>query len=85
MVRRRPFRRVRGGRGRGVRGGRDAAEYDYKTKDLAVIRAASCYRLVTWALNQEIPVWLDAIIIAFTLAAVYVCVNDVDALDDVLV
>ena len=67
--------------------GGDATEYDYKTKDLAVDLASPlvAYRLVTWALNQEIPVWLDAIIIAFTLAAVYVCVNDVDALDDVLV
>jgi hypothetical protein len=43
------------------------------------------YKLVSWALNQEIPIWLDAIIIAFTLAAVYVCLFDVDALDDVLV
>ena len=74
-----------GGEGFGAEG--DAAEYDYKTKDLAVDLASPlvAYRLVTWALNQEIPVWLDAIIIAFTLAAVYVCVNDVDALDDVLV
>ena len=74
-----------GGEGFGAEG--DAAEYDYGTKDLAVDLASPlvAYKLVTWALNQEIPIWLDAIIIAFTLAAVYVCVNDVDALDDVLV
>ncbi len=74
-----------GGEGFGAEG--DAAEYDYGTKDLAVDLASPlvAYKLVTWALNQEIPIWLDAIIIAFTLAAVYVCLFDVDALDDVLV
>jgi len=65
----------------------DAAEYDYKTKDLAVDLASPlvAYKLVTWALNQEIPVWLDAIIVFFALAALYVCLFDVNALDDVLV
>jgi hypothetical protein len=40
------------------------------------------YKVVSWALNQEVPRWLDAIILAFTLAAVYVCVFDVNALDE---
>jgi len=39
------------------------------------------YKVVSWALNQEVPRWLDAITLAFTLAAVYVCVFDVNALD----
>jgi hypothetical protein len=76
-----------GGGGEGFAAEGDAAEYDYGTKDLAVDLASPlvAYKLVSWALNQEIPIWLDAIIIAFTLAAVYVCLFDVDALDDVLV
>ena len=75
-----------GGGGEGFAAEGDAAEYDYGTKDLAVDLASPlvAYKLVTWALNQEIPIWLDAIIIAFTLAALYVCLFDVDALDDVL-
>lgn len=76
-----------GGGGEGFGAAGDAAEYDYGTKDLAVDLASPlvAYKLVSWALNQEVPVWLDAIILAFTLAAVYVCLFDVDALDDVLV
>ena len=56
---------------------------DYSTKDLAVDLASPlvAYKVVSWALNQEVPRWLDAIILAFTLAAVYVCIFDVDALD----
>jgi hypothetical protein len=74
-----------GGEGFGAKG--DEAEYDYGTKDLAVDLASPlvAYKLVSWALNQEVPVWLDAIILAFVLAAAYVCIFDVDALDDVLV
>jgi hypothetical protein len=55
----------------------------YSTKDLAVDLASPlvAYKVVSWALNQEVPRWLDAIILAFTLAAVYVCIFDVDALD----
>jgi hypothetical protein len=36
-------------------------------------------------LKQEVPVWLDAIILVFVIAAVYVCVFDINSLDDVLV
>ena len=74
-----------GGEGFGAKG--DEAEYDYGTKDLAVDLASPlvAYKLVSWALNQEVPVWLDAIILAFVLAAAYVCIFDVDPLDGVLV
>ena len=76
-----------GGGGEGFGAPGDAAEYDYGTKDLAVDLASPlvAYKLVSWALNQEVPVWLDAIILAFTLAAIYVCLFDVNTLDDVLV
>lgn len=86
MVQRRG-RLLRGRRWRGFRRPGDAAEYDYGTKDLAVDLASPlvAYKLVSWALNQEVPVWLDAIILAFTLAAIYVCLFDVNTLDDVLV
>ena len=80
-------RLLRGRRWRGFGAPGDAAEYDYGTKDLAVDLASPlvAYKLVSWALNQEVPVWLDAIILAFTLAAIYVCLFDVNTLDDVLV
>eukprot|EP00740_Mantoniella_antarctica_P021663 CAMPEP_0198681014 /NCGR_PEP_ID=MMETSP1468-20131203/5993_1 /TAXON_ID=1461545 /ORGANISM="Mantoniella sp, Strain CCMP1436" /LENGTH=230 /DNA_ID=CAMNT_0044422129 /DNA_START=64 /DNA_END=756 /DNA_ORIENTATION=+ len=70
----------------GAEGG-DAVEYDYGTKDLAVDLASPlvAYKVVSWALNQEVPVWLDAIILVFVIAAVYVCVFDINSLDDVLV
>ena len=64
----------------------EAEEYDYQTKDLAVDLASPlvAYKVVSWALNQEVPVWLDAITLAFTLAAIYVVFFDVTDLDDVL-
>ena len=71
-----------GGEGFGAKG--DEAEYDYGTKDLAVDLASPlvAYKVVSWALNQEVPRWLDAITLAFTLAAVYAVLFDVTALDD---
>jgi|TARA_B110000977_G_scaffold107010_1_gene139362 hypothetical protein len=74
-----------GGEGFGADGGE--AEYDYRTKDLAVDLASPlvAYKVVSWALKQEVPVWLDAITLFFVLAAVYVCLFDVNDLDDVLV
>lgn len=59
-------------------------DYDYTTKDLAVDLASPlvAYKVVSWALNQEVPRWLDAITLAFTLAAVYAVLFDVTALDD---
>ena len=73
-----------GGEGFGAAGARRVR---LRHKDLAVDLASPlvAYKLVSWALNQEVPVWLGAIILAFTLAAVYVCLFDVDTLDDVLV
>ena len=59
-------------------------DYDYTTKDLAVDLASPlvAYKVVSWALNQEVPRWLDVITLAFTLAAVYVVLFDVTALDE---
>ena len=81
-----------GGGGGGVAGGGEPAfgyedrsdDYDYTTKDLAVDLASPlvAYKVVSWALNQEVPRWLDAITLAFTLAAVYAVLFDVTALDD---
>ena len=42
------------------------------------------YRVVTTALNQEVPRWLDAIIVASVLGAVFVLVTDNTSLDGVL-
>ena len=80
-----------GGGGGGVAGGGEPAfgyedrsdDYDYTTKDLAVDLASPlvAYKVVSWALNQEVPRWLDAITLAFTLAAVYAVLFDVTALD----
>jgi hypothetical protein len=82
---------VGGGGGGGAGGGEPAFgyedrsdDYDYTTKDLAVDLASPlvAYKVVSWALNQEVPRWLDAITLAFTLAAVYAVLFDVTALDD---
>ena len=60
-----------GGGGFGVGAGDPSAAaddlYDYGTKDLAVDLASPlvAYKVVSWALNQEVPVWLDAIILLF--------------------
>ena len=74
-----------GGGSAGDMGG--GMDYEYTTKDLAVDLASPlvAYKVVSWALNQEVPAWLDAVILVFVLAAVYVCAFDVTALDDVLV
>jgi hypothetical protein len=52
----------------------DVMDYDYGTKDLAVDLASPlvAYKVVSWALNQEVPVWLDAIILIFVVGGVLV-------------
>lgn len=68
-----------GGDGGGFMGGAEGAaedvmDYDYGTKDLAVDLASPlvAYKVVSWALNQEVPVWLDAIILIFVVGGVLV-------------
>ena len=50
-----------------------------QTVDLASPLVA--YRVVTTALNQEVPRWLDAIIIAAVLGAAFVLATDNTSLD----
>jgi hypothetical protein len=61
--------------------------YVYTTKDVAVDLASPlvAYRLVTAALRQEIPLWLDALIAAFVLLAGYAVFTDAGFLDQYLV
>ena len=42
------------------------------------------YRVVTTALKQEVPAWLDAVIAVAVLGAVFVLVTDNKSLDGVL-
>jgi len=72
-----------GGDGFGPSGGFDDEEYIYTTKDLAVDVASPlvAYKLVTAALKQDTPKWLDAIILLATLGAAFVVFTGVDTLD----
>lgn len=64
-------------------GGSSEDMYIYTTKDLAVDLASPlvAYKVVTLALKQENPKWLDAIILMFTLGAAWVVVTDVTVFD----
>ena len=76
-----------GGGGGGI-GAPDFADEDYvyQTPDLAVDLASPlvAYRLVTTALGQEVPVWLDVIIVSAALGALWVVVTGDHSLDSVL-
>lgn len=66
-------------------GGED--DYVYTTRDVAVDLASPlvAYRVASLAFNQEVPLWLDAIIAAAALGAAYVVFTGVDSLDKYLV
>lgn len=76
------------GGGDGFAGAPSFAEedYAYQTPDLAVDLASPlvAYRLVTTALRQEVPLWLDAIIVSAALGALWVVVTGNHSLDSVL-
>ena len=76
-----------GGLGGGAADGGGDDNYIYTTRDVAVDLASPlvAYRIVSFAFNQEVPLWLDAIIAAFTLGAAYVVFAGVDTLDKYLV
>eukprot|EP00240_Pyramimonas_obovata_P014756 CAMPEP_0118932818 /NCGR_PEP_ID=MMETSP1169-20130426/10636_1 /TAXON_ID=36882 /ORGANISM="Pyramimonas obovata, Strain CCMP722" /LENGTH=199 /DNA_ID=CAMNT_0006875519 /DNA_START=119 /DNA_END=718 /DNA_ORIENTATION=- len=61
-------------------------EYVYRTRDLAVdvVSPLVAYKVVTLALGQENPKWLDAIILVATLGAAYVVFAGVDTFDKYL-
>ena len=61
-------------------------DYVYTTKDLAVDLASPlvAYRVVSTALRQEVPAWLDAIILIAALGAAYVVFTGIDVLDPYL-
>lgn len=71
----------------GVPGGRASGfgedDYAYGTRDLAVDLASPlvAYGLVTRALRQEIPVWLDAITLVFVCGAAWVVFTGDTSLD----
>ena len=77
------------GGGDGFVGAPDFAsdEYAYRTPDFAVDLASPlvAYRLVTTALRQEVPAWLDAIIAFAALGAAYVVFTDDHSLDSLFV
>ncbi len=77
------------GGGDGFVGAPDFAsdEYVYRTPDFAVDLASPlvAYRLVTTALRQEVPAWLDAIIAFAALGAAYVVFTDDHSLDSLFV
>ena len=81
------LRRRRGGDG--FVGAPDFAsdEYVYRTPDFAVDLASPlvAYRLVTTALGQKVPAWLDAIIAFAALGAAYVVFTDDHSLDSLFV
>jgi len=62
------------------------SEYVYRTRDLAVdvVSPLVAYKVVTLALGQENPKWLDAIILVATLGAAYVVFAGVDTFDKYL-
>lgn len=67
-------------------GGGDDDGYVYTTRDLAVDLASPlvAYRLVTFALNQAAPPWLDALVAASVAVAAAVVVTGSTALDGYL-
>lgn len=77
------------GGGDGFVGAPDFAsdEYMYRTPDFAVDLASPlvAYRLVTTALGQKVPAWLDAIIAFAALGAAYVVFTDDHSLDSLFV
>lgn len=77
------------GGGDGFVGAPDFAsdEYVYRTPDFAVDLASPlvAYRLVTTALGQKVPAWLDAIIAFAALGAAYVVFTDDHSLDSLFV
>jgi len=77
------------GGGDGFVGAPDFAsdEYAYRTPDFAVDLASPlvAYRLVTTALGQKVPAWLDAIIAFAALGAAYVVFTDDHSLDSLFV
>ena len=64
-------------------GSDETVEAAYATADLAVDLASplAAYWVVTKALRQEIPTWLNAIIFLAVLGAVWVCVSGNSSLD----
>ena len=58
-------------------------DYAYGTRDLAVDLASplAAYNLVTRALRQEIPVWLDGITLVFVCGAAWVVFTGDTSLD----
>ena len=77
------------GGGDGFVGAPDFAsdEYAYRTPDFAVDLASPlvAYRLVTTALGQKVPAWLDATIAFAALGAAYVVFTDDHSLDSLFV
>ena len=77
------------GGGDGFVGAPDFAsdEYVYRTPDFAVDLASPlvAYRLVTTALGQKVPAWLDATIAFAALGAAYVVFTDDHSLDSLFV
>jgi hypothetical protein len=75
-----------GGDGAGFAAGSDD-DYVYTTRDVAVDLASPlvAYRVASLAFNQEVPLWLDAIIAVAALGAAYVVFTGVDSLDKYLV
>ena len=77
------------GGGDGFVGAPDFAsdEYVYRTPDFAVDLASPlvAYRLVTTALGQKVPAWLDAMIAFAALGAAYVVFTDDHSLDSLFV
>ncbi len=77
------------GGGDGFVGAPDFAsdEYAYRTPDFAVDLASPlvAYRLVTTALGQKVPAWLDAMIAFAALGAAYVVFTDDHSLDSLFV
>ena len=77
------------GGGDGFVGAPDFAsdEYAYRTPDFAVDLASPlvAYRLVTTALGQKVPAWLDATIAFAALGVAYVVFTDDHSLDSLFV
>jgi hypothetical protein len=72
----------------GFVGGASGAEapYIYTTRDVAVdlVSPLLAYKVASFLFNQEVPLWLDALIGAATLAAAYFVLTGSDALDKYL-
>ena len=63
--------------------GEEDEDYVYKTTDFAVDLASPlvAYRVVTTALKQEVPKWLDAVILCAALGAAWVVFTNNTSLD----